>query len=44
MSIAMEQVSKLRFIVHAKWTFMDVKLYDNATTCKEGTILDLVCV
>ena len=27
-----------------KWTFMDVKLYDNATTCKEGTFLDLMCV
>ena len=27
-----------------KWTFMDVKLYDNATTCKEGTFFDLVCV
>ena len=27
-----------------KWTFMDVKLYDNATTCKEGIFLDLVCV
>ena len=23
---------------------MDVKLYDNAATCKEGTFLDLVCV
>ena len=23
---------------------MDVKLYADATTCKEGTFLDLVCV
>ena len=27
-----------------KLTSVDVKLYDNATTCKEGTFLDLVCV
>ena len=27
-----------------KWSFMDEKLYDNATTYKEGTFLDLVSV
>ena len=28
-----------------KWTFIDVKLYDNTTTCKEGTFLGLsMCV
>ena len=45
MPMTMEQVSKLRFLVHAKMNFcVDIKLYDNATTCKEGTFLDLVCV
>ena len=27
-----------------KLTFFDIKLYDNATSCKEGTSLDIVCV